>query len=131
MDAKVVLQDRARPHDRGELVLRNADAAALHVLGTPDTILAHVDGGVAERPREKDGHCDVRTVAARMLDQVARERQLADIEVLAAHGAEEHFLRVERHVDGIDAVDLDAAIEQRAGTVIVAHGDGEAEFGHR
>ena len=47
-----------------------------------------------------------------------------------AESAEENFLRIERHEDRIDAVDLHEPVAQRAGAVIVADGDGEIEFGH-
>src|SRR5690242_5869970 len=44
--------------------------------------------------------------------------------------AEEDFLRRKRHADRIDAVDLHAAVDQGAGAVIGADGDGELELGH-
>jgi len=65
-----------------------------------------------------------------MLDQVAGERELGNVEVAAAHGPQEHFLRVEQHVHRVDAIDLDPAVIQRAGAVVVAQGDGELPLGH-
>eukprot|EP00952_Eustigmatos_sp_NYUAD-ZCMA_P002608 11449-Eustigmatos_ZCMA.PRE.1 len=65
-----------------------------------------------------------------MLDEIAGEGKLRDVEVAAAHRPEEHLLRVEQHINGIDAVDLHAPIEQGARPVVVAHGNGELELAH-
>jgi hypothetical protein len=113
-----------------ELVLGQADALALEVLRLADAVLAHVERGVAEGAREEDRDRHIGAVAARRLHAIAREGQLGDIELLAAHGAKEHLLRVEVHVHRIDAVDLHTAIEQCTRAVVVAHGDGELELGH-
>jgi hypothetical protein len=129
--AIVVLQDRASPDVGGELVFGKADALALQVLGLLDAVLAHVDRRVAEGSRQEHRHGDVRALAARVLDQVARQRQFGDVEVHASHGPEEHLLGVQEHVDRIHAVDLHAPVEQRTGAVVVAHGDRELQLGHR
>src|SRR5688500_3324565 len=47
-----------------------------------------------------------------------------------AERAEEDFLRVERQEHRIDAVDLHSAVRQWAGAIVVAHRDGEIQFGH-
>ena len=44
-----------------------------------------------------------------------------------AEGAEEDLLRRERHDDGAHAVDGDAAVEERAGAVVVADRYGQFE----
>nr|WP_292038977.1 hypothetical protein [Massilia sp. UBA6681] len=129
-DAVVVLQDRAHPDVGGELVLGQADAAAAQVLGALDAVGAHVDRGVAEGARQEHRHADVGQGAGGGLDGGAGERQLADVEFLGAEGAEEDLFRRERHEDGIDAVDLDGAVDQGAATVVIADGHGELQFVH-
>jgi hypothetical protein len=51
----------------------------------------------------------------------ARKRQLADVESLVPHRAEEHLLRRERHDDRVDALDVDGAVDQRAIAVVIAN----------
>ncbi len=129
LDAEVVLQDGARPDVSGELVLRHADLLALQILRLLDAVGAHIDRGVAEHPRHKRRHANVRTVFRRGLHREARQRALADVEVLVAERAEEDFLRIELHENRIDAVDLHRAVDQRAIAVIVADCDGQVELG--
>ena len=61
---------------------------------------------MAEGARHERRHRDIGTIALRGLDRIARQRQLADIELGGAEGAEEDLLGNERHIDRIDAVDL-------------------------
>ena len=123
LDAVVVLQDHARPDAGGELIFRQADALALEILRLLDAVGAHIDRVVAERARHEGRHADIGTIALRGLDREARHRQLADVEIHGAEGAEENLLRRQRHEHRIDAVDLHRAVEQRAGAVVVADRD--------
>ena len=66
----------------------------------------------------------------RGLDRVARQRQFADVELGSAEGTKENLFRDKRHIDRIDAIDLNAAVDQGAGAVIVAHCDRKVELGH-
>jgi hypothetical protein len=54
----------------------------------------------------------------------------ADVEIGVAEGAEEDLLRLQQHEHRIDAVDLHAAIDQRAHPVVVADGDAKREPAH-
>jgi hypothetical protein len=130
LDAVVILEDAARPDVGRQLVLGEADAFALQVGGRLDAVAADVDRGVPERPRYERWHADVGAGALRRLHRMARQRQLADVELGVAEGAEEDLLRRQRHVDWIDPVDLDGAVDQGPGAVIVANGHGKIEFGH-
>src|SRR5207249_7905323 len=107
-----------------------ADLLSLQVLRLLDAVGAHPDRGVAEHARHEGGNADVRTVAERGAQRVARQRQLADVEVLRPEGAEEDLLRRERHEDRIDAVDPHGAVDQGTVAVIVADGDGQIEIAH-
>lgn len=119
---------RQHVHDREDAGAAEVDALALEVRWLADAVAPHVDGGVAEGARQehRDGH--IGTVALRHLERVAGERQLAHVEFAAAEGAEEGLLGRQQHEDGIHAVDLDRAVLQRAGTVILAHGDRKSQL---
>src|ERR1700733_3857422 len=80
--------------------------------------------------RDESRHCDVGTIALRGLHRVTRHRQFADVEFGGAEGAEENLLRHELHENRVDTVDLDDTVDQRAGAVIRADGDGKIEIGH-
>src|SRR5262249_7846951 len=60
----------------------------------------------------------------------ARQRALADVEILVAEGPEKDFFRVEPHEHRIDTVDLHRAVDQRPVAVVVADRDGQIELGH-
>jgi hypothetical protein len=66
----------------------------------------------------------------RGLDRVARQRQFADVELGSAESAKENLFRDERHIDRIDAIDGNAAVDQGAGAIVIADRDGEIELGH-
>jgi hypothetical protein len=122
-DTVLLLQDGARPHVRGQLVFRHADALALEIRGRADAVGADIDRGMAEGARGKDRHADIGAIALGRLDGEAAERQLADVEIGVAEGAEEDLLGLESHEDRLHAVDPDSAVDQRANPVIVADGD--------
>src|SRR5206468_12191114 len=109
-DPVLLRQDGARPDIRGELIFRYADALALEVAGRADAVGADIDRGVAKGAGGKDGHADIGTIAVGRLHRQAAERELADVEVGLAKGAEEDFLRLERHEDRLRAVDSDGAV---------------------
>jgi hypothetical protein len=85
---------------------------------------------VAEGAGQEGGDTDVGTVARRRLHREARQRQLADVELCETERAEEDLLRTQVHDDGVDAVDGDAAVAERAGAVVFADGNGETKPGH-
>src|SRR5882757_479821 len=124
-------EERPRPYIGGELVLGDADPSSFEVLRPGDPVLAHIDRGVAEGARQEGRHADIGAIARGGLDGEARERELADIERRLAKGAEEDLLRAERHDDRVDAVDLDRAVDQRPGPIVVSDGYGQGELGHR
>jgi hypothetical protein len=55
----------------------------------------------------------------RGLHREARHRELADVEIHAAEGAEEDFLRRQIHEYRIDPIDLHRAVHQRAHPIVV------------
>ena len=130
LDAVIVFQEGARPDIGGELIFRHADLAALEVLRLFHPVGADIDRGVAEGARHESRHRDIGTIALRRLHRVARHRQLANVELGGAEGAEENLLRHELHIDRIDAVDLHRTVDQRAGAVVIADRDREIELGH-
>ena len=131
LHAVLVFQHGARPDVGGDLILRHADAPALQVLGPRDAAVgADIDRVVAERARRKHRHADIRTVAVRGLHREAAHRQFADVEIGVTEGTEEDLLRLQQHEHRIDAVDLHAAVDQRAHPVVVADRDGERELAH-
>ena len=130
LDAEIVVEQGARPHIGGELIFRHADFAALQVGRLLYPIGAHVNRGVPEGPRDESRDRDIGTIALRRFQGEARQRQFADVEFGAAERTKENLFGAERHEDRVDAVDGDAAVNQRAGAVIVADGDREIELGH-
>ena len=50
-NAVVILQNRARPHNGGELVFRNTYPLALEVLWLTNAVFTHIYRGVPKRPR--------------------------------------------------------------------------------
>ncbi len=126
----IVIEEGARPDIGRELIFRHADFLALEVRRLLDAIGADIDRVMAEGAGDEGRHRDVGTVTLRHLDRIARERQFADVEFGGAEGAKENLLRDQRHIDRVDAVDGDAAVDQRPGPVVLADGDREIEFGH-
>src|SRR5271169_2696045 len=130
LDAVVVFEDGARPDIGSQLIFRYTDFFFPEVGWLLDAVGAHIDRGVAEGARHKGRHADIGTIALRGLDREARHRQFAAVEFGMAEGAEEDFLRIERHENWIDAIDLYQPVRKRPGAIIVADGDGEIESGH-
>src|SRR5262249_44264804 len=85
---------------------------------------------MAKGARQKCRYADVGTLALGGTDGKARKRQLAVIEFGVAEGAEEDFLRAQGHDHGVYPIDRNAPVNQRAGAVVIADGDGKLEFGH-
>ena len=106
VNAVVVLQNRARPNNGSELVLRNTHPLAFKVLWGTNAVFAHINRGVPKRPRQKHRHGNVGAVALSVLDQITRKRQLGDVKVTAAHGSEKHLFGAEQHVNRITAINL-------------------------
>ena len=116
-----MLHHPAHPDHRGDLIFRQPDALAAQVFRRADAgIGADVDAGVPEQPRHEGGDADIVRIPRGDGADIARERQLRDVEFLIAERAEEDLLRVERQIGDLAALHLDAAIPDRAGAVIVA-----------
>ena len=130
LHAVVVLQHDAGPDAGGELIFRQPDALALEVGRRLDAVGAHPDRIVPERPRHEGRHADIGTVPCRGLHRRARHRQFADVEILAAEGAEEDLLGRQRHEHRIDAVDLHRAVDHGTHPVVIADRNGQLEFRH-
>ncbi|MEK9726130.1 MAG: hypothetical protein VW405_21940, partial [Rhodospirillaceae bacterium] len=114
IDAVLVLQDAARPQRHRHLVLGHADDPALQVLrGLDPGVGSHVDAAVTEGARDEDRDRRVGAHALAHLHHVARRRQLGDVVRHLGEGAGED---VGRNVDvglELDALDGDAAVENR------------------
>ncbi len=131
LDAELVMQKRSGPDAGGELILRRPDPPALEIGGFLDApVGADHDRSVAEGPGGEHRHADIGIVAVRGLHREAAQGKFADIEGGVAEGPEEHFFGGEQHEDGVDAVDLDRAVDEGTDPVVIAHGDGELELGH-
>ena len=91
---------------------------------------AHVDAGMPEQPRHERRNADIVRGSGRDGADVARERQFADVELLIAEGAEEDLLRIERQIGDRAALDLDAAIQDRAAAIVVAARDRYRHLDH-
>jgi hypothetical protein len=126
----VFREDDARPYAGGELIFGQADALALEIGRRLDAVGAHIDRVVAEGARHEGRHAHIGASTLRGLDREARHRQLADIEVDGAEGAEEDLLRRQRHEDRIDAVDLHRAVEERAHAIVITDRDRKFQLGH-
>jgi hypothetical protein len=116
-DAPLVLQRAARPQRRGLLILRHADALALEVGG-------RLDAGVAPHHRQPDEA----VVAVRQRHHQRRHRHLADVEVAELELAPEDLRRMRRRDHEVDAVDRDAAVDDRPGARIGGEADAELQF---
>ena len=127
--AVLVLQDAADPDVGGDLVFRQADGLAFQILRPRDAAVGpDVDAGMAKQARDERRDRDVVVLSARDLQRIARERQLADVEFLVLEGAVERLLGLERRADQLAALDLDAAVEQRARPVVVTAGEADPEL---
>src|SRR5215216_3611598 len=122
--AVFVLHHPAHPHHRGDLVLGQADALALEIGGlTNPGIGADVDAGMAEDARDERRDADIVGHAGRDGAEIARERELRDVEFLEAKGAMEDLFRVERQVRGGAAFHLHPAVEDGTRAVVIAARD--------
>ena len=119
-DAVLVLQDAARPDRRRDLVFRHADDAALEIGGRPDAAIGpDIDRRMAEGARDEGGDRDIRRVVAVEQHEVAAQRELGDVELGMAQGAEERLLDRQRKERGIAAFDRHPAVNQRTGAIVV------------
>src|SRR5262249_2886698 len=62
--------------------------------------------------------------------QIARERQLRDVELMELEGAVEGLLRIERQIGDRAAIDLDATVADRRRAVVVAACDRDRHLDH-
>jgi hypothetical protein len=115
----ILCQQGAGPNICSELVLGNADLAVLKVVRRLYPVLANINRGVTKRAGHKGWHSDVGRRARCRQDGEARERQLADIEFGMTECPEEDLFRAQRHDYGGDTIDLNAAIEQGPGAIVV------------
>ena len=131
LHAVFVLHHAAHPDHGGDLVFRQPDALAAQVFGLTDArAVADVDAGMPEDARHERRNADIGRGAGRDRAHVARERNLRDVEFLIAEHAEEDFLRIQRQIGDRAAVDLDLAVLDRLGAVVVAARDGYRHVGH-
>src|SRR5262249_55346886 len=130
LDAIVVFQKRPGPDICRQLIFRHADFAALQILRLLDPVGAHINRGVTEGARHKGRYGDIGAIILRSLYRVARQRQFADVELGSAKGAEENLFRDQSHIARIDAVDLDTAVDEGPGAIVVADRNRKIEFGH-
>ncbi len=120
-DPVFVLQDAPDPDIGGDLIFRQPDRLAAQVLRALDAaVAADVDSAVPEQPRHEGRDRDVVRVAACRGHDVARQRDLADVELAELEGAVERLLRLQRDRRDVAALDRRAAVEQRARAVVVA-----------
>src|SRR5689334_8106298 len=130
--AVLVLQDAADPHRCGHLVLGVADLAAHEVLRLLDLRLrVHVDARVAEEARREHRDRDEMPLVLEERDRVRRQRHLRHVELAVPQHAKEGLLDGHVEVREVDAVGLDAALEQAARAVVVPATEGEPEPGHQ
>ena len=131
LHAVLVLHHPAHPDHRGDLIFRQADALAAQVCRRADAGAgADIDAGVAEDARHEGRDADVRRRTGRHRAQVARERDLGDVELLELEGAVEDLLRVERQIGDRAAVHLDATVPDRGGAVVIAACDRDWHLDH-
>ena len=126
----IILKDGARPHVRGQLILRQTDFLPLKIARLFDPVRTHINGRMTKCPRDEGGHPDIRAIFLRGLYREARQRQFTDIEFGLPEGAKENLFRRQRHAGRLDAIDLDCPVDQRPRAVVGADGDGKIEFGH-
>src|SRR5262249_6314533 len=131
LDAIFVLHHAAHPDHGRDLIFGHADALAAQILGLLDArVGADVHARMTEDARDERRNGDVGRGAGRYRAQVARERELRDVELVKLEGAVEGLLRVERQVGDGAAVDLDAAIPDRARAVVIAARDRDGYLDH-
>src|SRR5690349_6102392 len=126
----VVGQQRSRPDIGGQLIFGHTNPAVSEVRRRFDPIPAHINRSVTKGARDERRYADVRTVARRRLDGETRERKLADVEIFTSKRPKKDLLGAKRHDDRAYPVDLDAAVEQRTGAVVVSDCNRQLKFGH-
>src|SRR5258705_9628908 len=83
-----------------------------------------------EQTRHEGGDDDIGRITRGNGADVARERQLRDVEFLIAEGAKENLLRIQRQVGDVAAFHLDAAIPDGAGAIVIAARDRYRHLNH-
>ena len=129
-DAEVVFQNRARPHIGCQLVFRETHFPSCQVLRFFDPVGAHENRGVPKTAGYKGRNSHIGALTKCGFEREARQRQLANVEIHGAEGAEENFFGHEFHEHRIDAVDFDRSVDQRAVAVVIPNRDGEVEQRH-
>ena len=129
--AVFVAQDAANPNRRGHLIFGAADALADQILRLANSaVRVDVDAGMPEHARGKDRDRDERRVFAEERERVRRQRHLRHVELAMPQHAKEGFFHRQVQIVQIDAVDGDAAFEQRARSIVIPAGQRELEFRH-
>src|ERR1700730_3022899 len=85
---------------------------------------------MAKHPRRKYRYGDEPRVALRAQDGVGRQRHFRDVELFVIEHAPERLARPQRNEGQVDALGLNAAVDQRLGAVVAAAGHSEFELGH-
>ena len=119
MDAILLGQHAADPDTGSLLIIRHADLAALEARRRIDAaVVADIDRGMAEGPRDEGGYADIGPLAARRRQQMGAEGELGDIELAMAEGALKDFLGMARHMGDGAALDGDPPVEERPRAII-------------
>ena len=128
-DRVLMCQHAFHEDETGRPELRGTDTLALEVRRRLDArVGAHIDAGVAKHLRQRHRDADERTCAAALQRRIGGERQLRYVELLLLQHARERLARP-HHLDvEIDAFGLDAAVDQRAGAVVIPAGKCELEI---
>src|SRR3989442_7098114 len=131
LDAVLVLQDSANPYGRGHLVLRHADSLAGELLRLADAALRGDENArVPEKARWKNGDGDEGGVLTHERHAIRGQRHLRRVELAVAQHPEKRLLDEEFVIDEVDALEVHAAVGERASAVVVPAGEGELESGH-
>ena len=121
-----VAQDSANPNGSGELIFGLADLFADQIFGLADAAVAiHENAGMAKGAGRKNGNGYERRVIGKKGHHVGGKRHFRGVEFAVAQHAEEGFLDRESQIVEVDAVDGDAAVDERAGAIIVPAGESE------
>src|SRR5258706_11492138 len=130
--AELMLEGAARPERRGLLVLGHTDALAVEIGRLLDLRRApHQDLGVEQlaRGEHRDPHEALIPCGERHHQR--RHRHLGEVEVAELELAPEQFRWKYLAGQQVDAIGLDAAVEDRPGARVLRHSDAELQVHRR
>jgi hypothetical protein len=130
-NAVFMLHQAAHPYDRGDLILRHANALAAQIgRRLYARIAANIDAGMAEDARHEGRYSNVGRGSIGHGAQVAREGEFTDVEFLVLKCAEEDFLGIERQIGDGAALDLHPPVHDRPRAVVIAARDRNRNIDH-